>query len=526
MCVPNPTTRLWSAAILTALTLCLSGCTSWSEYVANRFKVGPNYCPPAAPVADRWIDADDARVRSDSDEQVNWWTVFRDEKDNPDEKLNALVLEAYRQNLTLRQAGMRILEARAQRAIAAGSLFPQTQQAVGSYSRNKFSENVNQQFNAPEPWYDLSNAGFNLAWELDFWGRFRRAVESADADLSASVENYDDVLVTLLADVATAYVQVRTLQRRIALAEENVAIQTRQLEIAEAKFRGGITTENDPDQARVALSQTQALIPALRTSLRQAQNQLCILRGRPPRDLKEELGVQPIPGAPTSVAAGIPAQLLTRRPDVRRAERLAAAQSAQIGIATAELYPHIAITGSIGVEANHVGNLFDGSRSMAGSIGPGFQWNVLNYGRLKNNIVVQDARFEQLVAAYQNTVLRANAEVENGLSAFLNAQEQVKYLAVGVEAADKGLKVAEAQFKADRIPFVAVALLAENKVQQEDNLAQAQGNVALGLIQVYRALGGGWQIRLADDAGVLDGDDAEPPLPNGVEKPPQETVPK
>jgi NodT family efflux transporter outer membrane factor (OMF) lipoprotein len=355
-----------SAAILTALTLWFSGCTSWSEYVSNRFKVGPNYCRPAAPVADQWIDADDARVRSESDDHPQWWTVFHDEK------LDALVLEAYRQNLTLRQAGMRILEARAQRAIAAGSLFPQTQQAAGGYSRNKLSENVNQQFIVPEPWYDLSNAGFNLAWELDFWGRFRRAVESADADLSASVENYDDVLVTLLADVATAYVQVRTLERRIALAEENAAIQTRLLKIAEAKFRGGTTTENDPDQARVALSQTQALIPVLKTSLRQAQNQLCILRGLPPRNLKEELGAANIPAVPASVAAGIPAQLLTRRPDVRRAERQAAAQSAQIGIATAELYPHIAITGSIGVEANHVGDLFDGPRSMAGSIGPGF----------------------------------------------------------------------------------------------------------------------------------------------------------
>jgi NodT family efflux transporter outer membrane factor (OMF) lipoprotein len=507
----------WNATILALLTLWLSGCTSWSEYVSNRFKVGPNYCRPAAAVADRWIDADDARVRSDCEDHPHWWSVFHDEK------LDALVTEAYRQNLTLREAGMRILEARAQRAIAAGNLFPQTQQAVGGYTRNKLSENVNQQFIVPEPWYDLNNAGFNLAWELDFWGRFRRAVESADADLSASVESYDDVLVTLLADVATAYVQVRTLQRRIALAEENAAIQTRLLAIAEAKFKGGLTTENDPDQARVILSETQALIPVLKTSLRQSQNQLCILRGLPPRNLEQELGAKGIPAAPTSVAAGIPAQLLTRRPDVRRAERLAAAQSAQIGIATAELYPHIAITGSIGVEANHAGNLFDGPHSMTGSVGPGFQWNVLNYGRLKNNIIAQDARFEQLVAAYQNTVLRANSEVENGLTAFLNGQEQVKHLAVGVKAADKGLKVAEAQFAADKVPFVAVALLAENKVQQEDNLAQAQGGVALALVQVYRAVGGGWQIRLADDAGVLDADDAPPSLPDGAEQRPQES---
>jgi len=543
--------RRWG--VFAALTVWLAGCTPWSQYVHNGFRVGPNYARPPAPVARDWIDAKDdrldatdVRVRRQPDDLSQWWTVFNDPV------LDALILRAAGENLTVREAGFRVLEARAQRAIARGNLLPQTQEAVASYSRNKVSESVANQWEMVQKWFSLSDAGFNLAWELDFWGRFIRAVEAADAELNASVENYDDVLVTLLADVATAYVQIRTLERRIELAKKNIDIQKTSLKFAEARFNAGTTYEGPVDQAKSDLAATEALIPSLEIAMRVAQNQLCILLGMPPYNLREEkefkLRAGVIPAAPIAVAVdmpkelssqapaetdeyretalqlGIPAELLTRRPDVRRAERQAAAQCARIGIATAELYPHIAITGAIGVEANYFGHLFEGSKSLVGSVGPSFQWNILNYGRLKNNIRVQDARFQQLVAHYQNTVLKANAEVENALVAFLKSHRRAKLLAAGAEAARAGVKVTWPRYnlgEADT-PFVVVALLQEKMVQQYDEWAQAQGDETLALIQMYRALGGGWQIRLPGAQRAAAAERPSAPRPETIPTPPVE----
>jgi NodT family efflux transporter outer membrane factor (OMF) lipoprotein len=477
-----------------ALALMLCGCTPLTEYVHNGFKVGPNYQKPPAPVAKHWIDAADKRVRTDSDDLSKWWTVFNDPM------LDRLVCAAYHQNLTLRQAGFQILMARAQRNVAIGNLFPQTQQATGDYTRNAVSlEDANRQsgiFTTTQffPQWDL---GFNLSWELDFWGRFRRAVESAEDTLDPSVENYDDVLVTLLGNVATAYVQIRTLEAQIKLTQANVDLQRKTLVIAEALFKGGRNTELDVDQAQSNLSQTESQIPQLKTQLRQANNQLSILLGIPPEDLLTRLGTADIPTAPVEVAVGIPADLLRRRPDVRKAERLAAAQSAQIGIAEADFYPQIALNGTLGYSAEFFNRLFRPS-AFQGTFGPAFQWDILNYGRILNNVRAQDAQFQALVTAYQNTVLTAGQEVENGLVAFLQAQDQVKFLAESVKAAEKAVVVALAQYQGGMVDFNRVALVEQNLVTQQDLLAQAQGSIALGLIQVYQALGGGWQIRLTD----------------------------
>ncbi len=293
---------------------------------------------------------------------------------------------------------------------------------------------------------------------------------------------------------ATAYVQIRTLQAQIVLTQANVALQRKTLEIAVARFKGGTTTELDVDQAQSNLSQTESQIPQLRTQLRQANNQLVILLGLPPEDLVSRLEKTGIPTAPVDVAVGIPADLLRRRPDVRRAERQAAAQSAQIGIAEAEFYPHIALNGTLGYSAEHLNQLIRPSAS-EGTFGPAFQWNILNYGRILNNVRAQDAQFQSLVAAYQNTVLTAGQEVENGLVTFLEAQAQVKFLAESVKAADKSVTVALAQYKGGTVDFNRVALVEQNLVTQQNLLAQTQGSIALGLIQVYRGMGGGWQIR-------------------------------
>ena len=384
---------------------------------------------------------------------------------------------------------------RAARNISAGNLFPQTQNAAGGYARNVASKLEGNQQLLPERFWDNSGVGFNLNWELDFWGRYRRAIESANATLDASIEDYDDALVTLLCDTASAYVQFRTLEQELVYVRKNVELQRTALTLATARFKGFQKDELDVDQAQSNLSQTEALVPQLEAQSRNATNTLCILLSIPPEDLRTKLGAAPIPTAPPTVAVGVPAQLLARRPDIRRAERTAAAQSAQIGVAVADLYPHIAITGTIGWQAERFSDLLK-NYAMAGTIGPAFQWNILNYGRLANNIRLQDAKFQELVATYQKTVIRAGNEVENGLVTFLRAQQQAKKLAESVLAAEKAVKIVEIQYQGGTVDFNRVALLQQNLVQQQNLLAQAQGDIAQGLIQTFRALGGGWQIRL------------------------------
>jgi NodT family efflux transporter outer membrane factor (OMF) lipoprotein len=473
---------------LGSLALSACGCTTLSEYVHNCFKVGPNYHRPAAPVAPDWIDANDTRVRKDPDEHRNWWKVFNDPV------LDLLVCNAFQQNLTLREAGFRVLEARAQLGVTVGNFFPQQQVMNGDFKQTGLSKQVaNRQFIA-DRFYPQWDLGFVLAWELDFWGRFRRAIEASDDQLNASIEDYDDVLVTLLGDVATTYVQFRTIQQQIEYTRTNVALQRETLGIAVARFKGGLTSELDVDQAQSTLSQTEALIPQLEIQLRQATNQLCILLGIPPEDLQPKLGPAPIPTAPTDVAVGIPADLLRRRPDVRRAEREAAAQSAEIGVAEADFYPQVSLNATFGWSAQELQNLL-AHGSFRGSVGPAFQWQILNYCRILNNVRAQDAKFQALVASYQQTVLQANREVEDGLVRFLKAQEETRYARESVEAQQASVQEAIAQYKNGLTDYNRVAVIQEQLVTRQNQLAQAQGDIALGLVQVYRALGGGWQIR-------------------------------
>jgi NodT family efflux transporter outer membrane factor (OMF) lipoprotein len=477
----------FAMVVIMALSFC--GCTSLSEYIHNGFEVGPNYHKPPAPVALEWIDARDKRVRSESDDLSQWWKVFRDPV------LDRLICTAYQQNLTLRQAGFRVLEARAQLGITMGTLFPQTQDMTGSYQRESVSqETANRSFSTAKRFFSQWNYGFNLAWEVDFWGRFRRAIESDSDLLDASVEGYDDVLVTLLSDVATAYVQMRTLEKRIAYARTNVVIQRVTYEIAKDK-QGVFSTGLDVDQALSTLRQTEAGIPELEIALRQTTNQLCILLGIPPEELRTRLGAGDIPTVPPEVVVGIPADLLRRRPDVRQAERLAAAQSAQIGVADSAFYPHISIVGTINYQSELFKNLFK-DRAMTGNIQPGFQWDILNYGRLLNNVRLQDARFQELVAAYQQIVLNANQEAENGLVTFLKAQQRTRLQKDSAGAGEAAVKAIQDLWKGGLLSdYTRVAQLEQNLVVLQDTLAQAEGEIALGLIQVYKALGGGWQIR-------------------------------
>jgi len=518
----GPRTLFLVVALLSTLS---TGCSTWRQYFANGLKVGPNYSRPAAPVADQWIDASDPALSTGQIHDVAWWQTFRDPV------LDSLVDAAYRQNLTLRVAGLRILEARAQRAIAAGELFPQAQEAFGDYRRFGFSRN-GPNGTASELYFSQWTTGASLAWELDFWGRFRRAIEAADANLDASVENYDHVLVLLLADVAQSYTNVRIAEQRLAYAQKNLEIQRGSLLLAQNRFDEGKVTKLDVTDGLSNVAQTEANICPLESARRQAVNQLCTLMGIPPQNLDGMLaGHRGIPSAPAQVAVGIPAELLRRRPDVRRAERQVAAQSALIGIATSELYPHFSINGTIFLDAKKFADLFDAD-SVAGNVGPSFRWNILHYGRLANNIRVQESRFQQLAVQYQNVVLQANAEAENAMISFLKAQQQVRSLTESTDAAQQSLRLVSLLYRAGKADFSRVFIVQEFLTRQQDQLVIAQGAVTQSLIQLYRALGGGWQIRLsyitspppaapAQPPEVLPRPDAAPapPLPPGMEQP-------
>ena len=301
-------------------------------------------------------------------------------------------------------------------------------------------------------------------------------------------------MVTLLGDVARYYVQFRTDQTRIELVRANVGLQRRVLEIARKRFQEGQTNDLDLNQARSTLAQTEAQIPLLLSDLRMAEVRLCVLMGMPPATLLGQLGIAPIPSAPSTVAIGIPADLLRRRPDVCRAERLAAAQAEQIGIAEVDLYPVFKINGDMGLTAVNASQLFT-SNAFYGSIGPGVQWNILNYGRIINNMRLQDAKFKELVTVYQRMVLQAAEEAENGLSHFLQEQDRSRLLDESVASMQLAVATVVKQYQAGGIDFTRVSQIEQSLVQQQDSQAASHGQVAQGLIEVYRAVGGGWQTR-------------------------------
>lgn len=503
---PGSKTAGWTKALPIALTLlacCLAGCrTNPIQYVRQGFKVGPNYQTPAAPVSEVWIDYRNPELITSQPSYWDWWRVFRDPH------LELLTQTASQQNITLRQAGYRIQEARARRAVAVGNLFPQQQQVIGSYQRRQVTREIGVTGGggggiAGPRAFDIWTAGGTAAWEIDFWGSFRRAVISADAELDASVENYDDVMVMLLGDVAQTYMEIRITQQRIRYAEANVRSQTGSLDLAKVRKEGGAASQLDVAQAITNVAQTEATIPALQAQLRQAENRLCVLMGMPPQDLTSLLDreVVPIPSAPPQIAIGVPADLLRRRPDVRRAERLAAAQSERIGIAEADMYPAFTINGTLIWQASRLSNLFTPS-AVAGNIGPSFTWNLLNYGRIWNATNAEEAVFMQRVAEYQTAVLNANREAEDALVGFLRAQEQARILRIGVAAAVESRDLTNDLYRGGRADFGRVFVAELFLTQQQDDLALAEGAIATNLVDLFRALGGGWQIRLEEPDGT------------------------
>lgn len=468
----------------------VSGCTA----------LGPDFEEPEAPVAQEWVEVDDATITNQPTAHPEWWTVFNDPV------LNQLIEMARSQNLTLRSAGLRVLQAHAQLGIATGSKYPQVQQLSGSASQVEISENASRYFPLLDNRFALYDLGFNLSWEIDFWGRFSRMIESAAAQLQASVASYDTVMVALTAEVAHSYVLIRTLEQRIVLAKSNVRFQERALRIADVKFRNGAVTELDVQQARTVLNATQALIPALETSLRQTKNALGVLLGLLPRDVDSLLvNSAPVPVPPAQISVGMPQDLIRRRPDIRQAEWVLAAQSAQIGVAITDLYPHFSLGGSIGVATTDIGgldvsDLFDAA-SVSKLLFGGFTWNVFNYGRLKNNIRFQDARFQQLAVEYENKLLQAQAEVDTAIVAYLRAQVRARFLAESANAAERSVQLSFVQYREGSTDFNSVLLTLTEQFVQQDALTETNGNIATNLITMYKALGGGWE---ADGARILE----------------------
>lgn len=476
-----------AAVLFVVASLMASGCTtSLRQWFHNCFKVGPNYERPGAATASDWIDSPEQGIKRDAAVDGTWWTVFQDPA------LNGLVQSAYQQNLDLQAAGTRILNSRAQRNIAFGNLFPQTQRATAGYTHAQTPRNLGLGGGFPPHTVNVWDAGFNATWEADFWGRYRRSLESAEDTYEASVEDYGATLVMLLSNVATAYTTLRTFEQRLDFAQKNVEIQQGTLELAELRHKEGVATEVDVAQAQSNLAQTRALIPPLVAGRRQAANQLCVLMGMPVYDLENQLQPGTIPKVPIEVAVGIPADLLRRRPDVRRAERQAAAQSAQIGVAEADFYPRFAIQGFIGYAANDIPNLFTPG-GFFGFIAPTLSWQVLNYGRIINNVRGQEAKLAELVLQYQQQVLIAGREVEDALVGFIQARQQAARLEESVRAAERSVELVVEQYKGGTADFNRVYNTQALLVNQQDQLATARGNIAINLISVYRALGGGWE---------------------------------
>lgn len=467
--------------------------------------VGPDYAKPEAAVENKWINQSDARVKQQEAKIGDWWKVFKD----PD--LDRLVAEARRQNLTLQLAGVRILEARAQLGIATGNEYPQVQQLNGDLSYQQISKNAPNTPSFTDRNFGSVGIGFDAGWELDLWGKFRRGVESSLANLDASVAGYDDALVSLTAEVVRTYVLLRTNESRIEVALENVKIQQRTLEIADALFSGGLITELDYLQAKSLLSNTLATIPPLQANVRQAKNALGVLLGQPPGRIDNYVAhPRPIPAAPAEVAVGVPADLLRRRPDIRLAERQLATQSALIGVAKADLYPHFSLLGSINLRASdyamafasggasEFSDLFN-SKSFQYFIGPSLSWDIFNYGRITNQVRVEDARFQQLIADYRNTVLNAAKEAEDATIGFLKAQEQRNELQQTYEAAKRSTELSLYQYQEGMVDYQRVLDSQRNLVISQENLVRVSGDIATNLVALYKALGGGWETRTEKD---------------------------
>lgn len=461
--------------LIVPLVLGLFGCAS----------VGPDYQAPEAKTPDQWHQGLEQGLAAGEADYRTWWTSLNDPV------LDGLIERAAEGNLDLRIAYARINEARARLGITTGQRWPDVN-ANGALQRERVSDGVADPMVTPQKRTDtFRSIGLDGSWEIDFWGRVRRSIESAGADYQVSIEDYRDVLVTLYAEVARNYVSVRTLQERIRLALENVRTQRGTLNLVKERERVGLVPKLDIRQAELNLATSESIVPELEAERIAAINRLSVLLGEPPGTLHAELkDVSPIPGPPEQAPVGLPAELVRQRPDLRRAERDLAAQTARIGVATAELYPRFSLTGAFNY-ATFTGDQFDSGRKTY-SFGPFFSWNLFDGGRVRNLINAQDARAEQALEKYERTLLAALEDVENAMTGF--AQERVRSEALdrSVVAAQESVRLVKIQYFQGLTDFQNVLDMERSLFRQQDLAADSEGQVTLNLVRIYRSLGGGW----------------------------------
>ena len=470
-------------SLIVGAVLALSGCA-----------VGPDYEPPETEMPDQWQQALADEMSSGQTALVRWWEEL------DDAKLSELIARARDGNLQLQEAVARIREARGLRAVAGAERIPDVN-LDGSVTRNRTSEAIippTIDLNTYNIFYEI---GPSVSWELDFWGRIRRSIESADASLQGSLEVYRDALVLLYAEIAITYTDTRALQARILYTTGNIQTQHAALALVTDRNRAGLASDLEVRQAELNLSRTEAFLPVLKAALIASLNRLGVLLGESPGTLHVELQqIQPIPAVPEQVLIGVPGDLIRRRPDIRAAERTLAAQTARIGVATGELYPRFAILGDFSTLATDSGDLFEsGSRQF--SIGPFFSWNLFDGGRMRGQIEVEDARTEQALHRYEQTVLSALEEVENAMSDFVNERERKAALSRSAIAAEKSVELVLILYRTGLTDFQNVLDMQRSLFEQQDRLADSDGKIVKDLIRIYAALGGGWD---PDDLPSID----------------------
>jgi NodT family efflux transporter outer membrane factor (OMF) lipoprotein len=450
--------------------------------------VGPNYQPPKTSAPTQWSSSLAGGETNGPVALAQWWQNFGDTN------LDALMATAVQSNLTLRIAEARVREARAQKGVVSGALWPSLGSSA-SFTRNRYGANSFPPlagFGVPLD-YNLYNADFDAAWELDVFGGTRRAVEAANAQVGAAEYGQRDVLVSLLAEVARDYINARAFQRRLDIALDNIRVEEDVLDLTSNRFENGLGSDLDVQQANALLNSTEAQVPSLQTGFDESVRSLAVLLGQPPGALADEMSVKKrIPLTPPLVPVGLPSDLLQQRPDVQQAERELAAATAQIGVAKADLFPKFSLTGIVGLESVDGHQLFNAA-SRYWTAGPSVQWQLFQAGSIVANVHVQNARQEEALNQYQQTVLVALEDAENALTSYAREQVRRQSLSRAVEADRQALDLATQLYKSGLADFLRVLDSETSLYSAQDALVQSDQTVSLDLVQLYKALGGGWQ---------------------------------
>jgi NodT family efflux transporter outer membrane factor (OMF) lipoprotein len=514
------------------LALSIAGCT-----------VGPDYTPPKSNLPAAFSATQPSPMHSSTQPSATrpaaslqrWWESFHDPV------LDSLIARAVHSNIDLRIAQSRVREARAQLGVQNAAAYPNVntsagynrlrlskegfylptntgggpgplsgnfgtpssgtgtldrtpalqRDATGGSTNSQSSSGLASAFNKTE--IDTFTGGFDASWEIDVFGGVRRSIEAASADEQASIENRRDTMISLLAEVARNYIQLRGIQRELVIAAENIRSQQDTVNLTRSRFQAGLATDLDVARAEAQVATTRAAVPQLRTALQQAVHRIAVLLGQQPTALEAELTRQaPIPIPPPAVPLGVPSELLRRRPDIRRAERQLAAANARIGAATADLFPRFSLTGSLGLASGQFKSL-GRLDSVYYSVGPSVSWPIFDAGRIRANINVQNEREVQAAAEYEAAVLTSLEDVENALVAYSEETARWEELKKAVDANRRARQLAQQLYEKGLTDFLNVLDAERNLFASEDQLVQSERNVSSDVVALYKALGGGWE---------------------------------